>query len=67
MTKQKLIELSTKIENFILSELGNENTIDVAAATIFILSYFATLANEDIVLPESLCMMGLIELDKAKK
>lgn len=66
MTKQKLLELSTKIGLLMQAELKNESIYDVAAATIFALSYYAS-SIEDIVLPETICAKGLINLDNVKK
>ena len=67
MTKQKLLELSTKIGVFMQAELKNESVYGVAAATIFVLSYYASMSNENIILPETLCTKGLINLDNVKK
>lgn len=66
MTKQKLFELAEKINTFMITELTNESVANVAAAAIIALSYQATSAKDDNVLPETICRVGLIELDKVK-
>nr|DAW42125.1 MAG TPA: hypothetical protein [Caudoviricetes sp.] len=62
MTKQELIELGNKIDNFMREELKSETVYDVAAATIFVLSYYASEINGYTVLPETVCANGLIKL-----
>lgn len=67
MTKQKLLELANKIGMFMQEELKNESVYDVTTATIFALSYYSSSLNGDIVLPETICMKGLINLDNVIK
>ena len=64
MTKQKLFELSEKINVFTHRELGDELIVDVAAAMIFTLTFQASQAGENNILPESICSNALIALDK---
>lgn len=63
MTKQEFLELANKIDNFMREELKEETVYDIAAATIFTLSYYASALSEDIVLPETICLKGLIKLE----
>lgn len=63
MTKQELFELGNKIDGFMREELKDESVYDIAAAAIFVLSYYASMLNEDSVLPETICLKGLINLD----
>lgn len=63
MTKQEFLGLANKIDNFMREELKEETVSDIAAATIFVLSYYASALNEDIVLPETICLKGLIKLE----
>lgn len=63
MTKQELFELGNKIDNFMREELKEESVYDIAAATILVLSYYASMLNEDSILPETICLKGLINLD----
>lgn len=67
MTKQELIDLGNKIDDFMREELKEETVYDVAAVTIFVLSYYASELNGDIVLPETICAKGLIKLDIVTK
>ena len=67
MTKQKLLGLSNEIYAFMQEKLKNESVCDVLAATIFALSYYVSSVNGDIVLPETICMKGLIILDNVIK
>lgn len=62
MTKQEFLGLANKIDNFMREELKEETVYDIAA-TIFVLSYYASALNEDIVLPETICLKGLIKLE----
>lgn len=64
MTKQKLIELSEKIDSFTHRELSDEMIVDVATAMIFTLAFQASQASKGNVLAESLCMHALITLNK---
>lgn len=64
MTKQKLIELSEKIDVFMHRELDDELIVDVATAMIFTLGFQATQSGENNILPESICKCALIALDK---
>lgn len=63
MTKQEFFELVNKIDNFMREELKEETVYDIAAAAIFVLTYYASALNEDIVLPETICAKGLIKLE----
>lgn len=63
MTKQEFLGLANKIDNFMREELKEETVYDIAGATIFALSYYASALNEDIVLPETICLKGLIKLE----
>lgn len=67
MTKQKLLELSEKISVFMAAALKNESIADVAAAMLIALSYKATSSTDDIVLPETICKLGLIEIDNVQR
>lgn len=67
MTKQELFELGNKIDSFMREELKEETVSDIAAATIFVLSYYASTLNEGVVLPETICTKGLIKLEIATK
>ena len=67
MTKQEFLELANKIDNFMREELKEETVCDIAAATIFVLSYYASMLNENIVLPETICAKGLIKLENYDK
>ena len=67
MTKQKLIKLADKIDEFMLAELKDESVCDVAAAAIFVLSYYASRGVGFNVSPETICMKGLIELERTIK
>ena len=62
MTKQEFFGLANKIDNFMREELKEETVYDVASATIFVLSYYASMSNENIILPETICTKGLIKL-----
>lgn len=64
MTKQKLIELSEKIDSFMHRELNDEMIMDVATAMIFTLAFQASQAGKNNVLPESICMCALIVLNE---
>ena len=63
MTKQEFFGLANKIDDFMREELKEETVYDIAAVTIFVLSYYASMLNEDIVLPETICAKGLIKLE----
>lgn len=67
MTKQKLIKLADKIDRVMQAELGSESIYNVTAATIFVLAYYASRGYGVTVLPETICMKGLIELEGATK
>ena len=67
MTKQEFFGLANKIDNFMREELKEETIYDIAAATIFVLSYYASMLNEYIVLPETICLKGLIKLENYDK
>lgn len=67
MTKQELIELGNKIDSFMREELKGKPVGDIAAATIFVLSYHASALNDGIVLPETICAKGLIKLSALTK
>lgn len=67
MTKQELLELGNKIGGFISEELKGKPVGDVAAATIFVLSYCASEIYGNIVLPETVCADALIKLSTLKK
>ena len=67
MTKQKLFELAEKINTFMVAELKNESVADVAAAMIIALSYQASASKDYIVLPEKICKLGLIEINKVQR
>lgn len=67
MTKQELFELGNKIDSFMHDELKGKPIYDIAAATILVLSYYASEIGGDIVLPETVCVNGLIKLIALKK
>lgn len=67
MTKQKLFELSEKISTFMAEQLKNDSSADVAAAMLIALSYKASSSMDDIVLPETICKLGLIEIGKVQR
>lgn len=67
MTKQELFELGNKIDSFMHEELKGKLVCDVAAATILVLSYYASEIYGDIVLPETVCANGLIKLSALTK
>lgn len=67
MTKQEFFELGNKIDSFMREELKEETVCDIAAATIFVLSYHASALNDGIVLPETICAKGLIKLEIVTK
>lgn len=67
MKKEKLFELSEKINVLISSEFKDEPIINVAAATIFVLGLMASGSGDELVLPETVCRQALRELDSVKR
>ena len=64
MTKEKLIELSNKISDLFCTELKDESIENIATSSIFVLACQASAQSAYGVLPETICTIALIELDK---